>query len=214
MNYYYDVILNWNDTQAYDFYEWNDTDYLELIKKIPILKIKHKAFLDIASNQIKVNADLLEQIKDKTLLSSKKMLNKIDYACLITDNKNVYALEFNQDGYVLNRSKLLIDDEMGILEMAYSLKEFDIYYEIIEPLKSSSNVRQVNDAIHLITLEITNLYENKDAAKLKYLYYEYKKEQVDDINLIYQNIMHDLASPFNLELLKLYYTIKLSYHNV
>ena len=214
MNYYYDVILNWNDDKIYDFYEWNDTDYLELIKKIPIYKVKHKTYLDIISNKVKVSSNFLEEIKDKTLISSKKLIKKIEYASLITDNKNVYALEFNTDGYVISRSKLLIDDEIGILEMTYSLKENDITYEIIEPLIIDNDLRQIKEALHLISLEVTNLYEQKDAAKLKYLYYEYQKEQIEDIDLIYKKILTDLTKPFNSELLKLYYIIKLSYHNV
>ena len=51
MNYYYDIILNWKEDKAYEFYEWNDFDYLELIKKIPLIKVKHKTFLDIVGNR-------------------------------------------------------------------------------------------------------------------------------------------------------------------
>ncbi len=214
MNYYYDVILNWNDDKIYDFYEWNDTDYLELIKKIPIYKVKHKTYLDIISNKVKVSSNFLEEIKDKTLISSKKLIKKIEYASLITDNKNVYALEFNINGEIISRSKLLVEDELNILEMAYNLKENDITYEIIEPLIIDNDLRQIKEALHLISLEVTNLYEQKDAAKLKYLYYEYQKEQIEDIDLIYKKILTDLTKPFNSELLKLYYIIKLSYHNV
>ena len=160
MNYYYDVILNWNDTNIYNFYEWNDTDYLELVKKIPIFKVKHKTFIDIVCNNIKVTKDLLDLIKDRTLLSTKKILNNIEYACLITDNKNVYALEFNKEGYVISRSNLLIDDELSILEISYNLKDIDINYEILSPRNISNNLRQINDAKHLIALEINNLYQN------------------------------------------------------
>ncbi len=214
MNYYYDVILNWNDDKIYDFYEWNDTDYLELIKKIPLYKVKHKTFLDIISNKVIVSLNFLEEIKFQTLLSSKKLVKKIEYACLITDNKNAYALEFNGEGHIISRSRLLVDDELNILEVAYNLKETDISYEIIEPIYASYNLRQINEAIHLITLELNNLYETKSHEKLKYLYYEYKGEELDDIELIYQTILAALKEPFNSELLKLYYIIKLSYHNV
>ena len=214
MNYYYDIILNWNEGQEYEFYEWNDTDYLELIKKIPLIKIKHKDFLNVLTNKIKVSKDFLEEIKDKTLLSTKKIVNKIEYACLITDGKNVLALEFNREGLVISRSKLLIDDELGILEFAYNLKDAIFIYEIVNPLEYNFDLRQEKDAKHLIELEIDNLYRNKDKAKLKYLYYEYKEETLDDIDIIYQNIKKDLEKDLNKELLKLYYVIKLSYHNV
>ena len=214
MNYYYDIILNWSENQEYEFYEWNDTDYLELIKKIPLMKIKHKDFVNVLTNKIKVSEDFLKEIKDKTLLNTKKVINKIEYACLITDGKNVLALEFNKEGLVISRSKLLVDDELGILEFAYNLKEIIFIYEIISPLEYNFYLRQEREAKHLILLEINNLYQNKDKAKLKYLYYEYKEETLDDINLIYHNIIDDLDKDFNKDLLKLYYVIKLSYHNV
>ena len=161
MSYYYDIILNWNEERAYDFYEWNDTDYLELIKKIPLFKVKHKTLLDINENMIKVDNNLLELIKDKTLISGKNILNKINYAALFTDNKNVIAIEFDSNGLSISRSKLLIDDEINIIETTYNLKETILNYEIISKVKMDKTLRQENDAKRLIALEINNLYQNK-----------------------------------------------------
>ncbi len=213
MNYYYDIILNWSDL-AYEFYEWNDTDYLELIKKIPLIKVKHKTFLDLANNQVKVEESLLKLIEDKTLVSEKKNFKRIEYAALFTDAKNVIAIEFNHEGLSISRSKLLIDDELNVLEVMYGLKETMINVEIIEKLESDRTLRQVKDAKRLILLEINTLYQNKEKDKLRYLYYEYKKENIDDIDYIYHNIINDLNHEFNRDILKLYYIIKLSYHNV
>ena len=83
-----------------------------------------------------------------------------------------------------------------------------------EPLKINKEIRQITEAKKLISLELNSLYEKKDLAKLKYLYYEYKKEKIDDLSLLYTNLKLDLGSKFNPEILKLYYIIKLSYHNV
>ena len=214
MNYYYDVILNWNELRAYDFYEWNDFDSLELMRKIPLIKIKHKTFLDFLTHHIKVDPNFLEIIKDKTLISDKKDLKRIEYAALFTDTKNVFAIEFNKEGKSISRSKLLLDDELNVLEVIYGLKETNMEYELEERLPIDHTLRQEKEAKRLIEIEIKNLYENKEVAKLKYLYYEYKKEKVEDINYIYENIMHDLDTKFNKEILKLYYIIKLSYHKV
>ncbi len=214
MNYYYDVILNWNDNIGYEFYEWNDTDYLELIKKIPLIRVSHKLFMDVLTNNIEVDPNFLNEIKDKTFLSSKSIIKRISYACLITDNKNVYALEFNELGHIISRSKLLIDDELNVLEASYNLKENNFNYQVLEPIPLNYGLRQIKEVINLISLELQNLYENKETAKLKYLYYEYKQEKIDDIEIIYQKIHSALTKEFNPELLKLYYIIKLSYHNV
>lgn len=214
MNYYYDIILNWSELNAYEFYEWNDFDYLELIKKIPLIKVKHKVFLDLVSNNVKVEKEFLEYIQDKTLTSTKKGFKKISYAALFTDTKNVLALEFNQDGSSISRSNLLVDDELNVIEATYVLKEVTFNYEIIDKIKKDSSLRQIGEAKKLILLEINNLYKTKDINKLKYLFYEYKKENTDNIEYIYKRLIDDLNTKFNQEILKLYYIIKLSYHKV
>jgi len=214
MNYYYDVILNWNEGDAYNFYEWNDIDYLELVKKIPLFKIKHKTFLDVCETNIKIESSFLELIKDKTLICGKNIINKINYACLFTDTKNVIAIEFNEEGKSISRSKLLIDDELNLIETLYNFKETMFNYEIINNLNLNKKLRQEIEAKRLVTLEINNLYQNKEFSKLKYLYYEYKKEQKETPEEIYKNIINDLNEDITEEILKLYYIIKLSYHNV
>lgn len=213
MNYYYDVILNWCENGAYSFYEWNETDYLELIKKIPIFKVKHKIFMDIMLNNISVDENFLELIKDKTLISGRE-IKKLLYVCMFTDGKNVIALEFNQEGLSINRSNLTLDDELNVLEAAYILKEYSLEYVNVSKIDKREVLRQEDEATKLIYLEINNLYKNRDYAKLKYLYYEYKKEKIDDIDIIYNNIISDLKDNFSKNILKLYYIIKLSYHNV
>ena len=213
MNYYYDIILNWKEDKAYEFYEWNDTDYLELIKKIPLIKVKHKVLLDIIMNNIKVNIPLLETLEDKTLVSAKKNFKRIEYASLFTDGKNVIAIEFNHEGKSISRSNLLIEDELNVLEVIYGMKETNFDYEIVNKLEENKEVRQVKEAKKLILLEINNLYKNKEKDKLRYLYYEYKKENIEDIDYIYESITNDL-NKFNQDILKLYYIIKLSYHKV
>ena len=214
MNYYYDIILNWKEDKAYEFYEWNDFDYLELIKKIPLIKVKHKTFLDIVGNNIKVEPEFLETIKDKTLVSDKLNFKQIEYTCLFTDTKNVIAVEFNQKGKSISRSNLLIDDELNVLEVIYGMKEINLNIEILEKIEETNTIRQIEEARKMIELEIKNLYEQEDKNKLKYLYYEYKKEKTDDISYIYESIMNDCHTKFNEDILKLYYIIKLSYHKV
>jgi len=214
MNYYYDIILNWNEDVAYEFYEWNDTDYLELIKKIPLFRIKHKSLIDIISNKIKVSEEFLNLIKDKTIISGKNIINRVTYASLFTDGKNIVAVEFNSEGYSISYSKLLIDDELNVLEISYDLRDYPLEYEIVEKLKLITNLRQEDEAKRLITLELNNLYQNKDLAKLKYLYYEYKKTTKENLEEIYQELIESLNKDFNNNVLKLFYIIKLSYHNV
>ena len=98
--------------------------------------------------------------------------------------------------------------------MIYGMKEINLNIEILEKIEETNTIRQIEEARKMIELEIKNLYEQKDKNKLKYLYYEYKKEKTDDISYIYESIMNDCHTKFNEDILKLYYIIKLSYHKV
>ncbi len=213
MSYYYDCLLNWND-YAYEFYEWDDTDYLEYVKKIPLFKVKHKVLVDLIANNIIISDTILEEIKNKTLISDKKEFKHISYAALFTDTKNVIALEFNDSGLSISRSKLLVEDELNVLEAIYGMKETTFTYTIASFIPSKNTLRQIKEARKIIALEIDSLYEQQDLAKLKYLFYEYKKENIDDITYIYETIKNDLDTKFNEDILRLYYLIKLSYHQV
>ena len=39
MIYVYDILLNWSNDRLYDFFEWEKTDKLEHIKRIPLFKV-------------------------------------------------------------------------------------------------------------------------------------------------------------------------------
>lgn len=85
-------------------------------------------------------------IQDKTLISGKNLINNITYAALLTDNKNVIAIEFDKEGNSISYSKLLIDDELNVLESTFNLKEYNLEYEILNKLPLNSNIRQENEA--------------------------------------------------------------------
>ena len=45
MNYYYDIVVNFQDTN-YMFYDWNEKDNIEFIKKIPIFQVTTNTLKD------------------------------------------------------------------------------------------------------------------------------------------------------------------------
>ena len=96
MNYYYDIILNFLDSN-YLFYDWLEQDTLEYIKKIPLYQVTSKKFKEIYAYEGKISLEFLEEIKDKTISKNKKL----KYACLIADKNNALALEFNDEGLVI-----------------------------------------------------------------------------------------------------------------
>ena len=169
MNYIYDLLLNFNE-KIYEFYDWNKTDKIIHIKKIPIFKISSSKMNIIKNNKICFEDSFLEKIYRKTEEFMNRKNKYIDYACLFTDGVEVIGINVNKK---TTYSKLLIDEESEVINMSLHMTEKNIEIKIlenkkIELFKTRKEIEQINE-----TKNIFNkiLKENND-EKLKYLYYE------------------------------------------
>lgn len=212
MYYYYDVLLNFGiDGELYEFYEWEEEDNVEFIKKIPLFRVSLDCLKDTLKYKTKFDSSLVEQIKEKTIVKgSTESLNTF----LISDSKNTLALEVNEEGKVISRSKLLPSDELNISEVMFTIRESTLHYEKLEKYPSITTLRQERKIKKLIQQEIDTLYEENNTSKLKYLYYEWFNKNNDNIEEIYKEMASSLQKEYNDNLSIVYDFIKLSYHNM
>lgn len=212
MYYYYDVLLNFGiDGELYEFYEWEEEDNVEFIKKIPLFRVSLDCLKDTLKYKTKFDSSLVEQIKEKTIVKrSTESLNTF----LISDSKNTLALEVNEEGKVISRSKLLPSDELNISEVMFTMRESTLHYEKLEKYPSITTLRQERKIKKLIQQEIDTLYEENNTSKLKYLYYEWFNKNNDNIEEIYKEMASSLQKEYNDNLSIVYDFIKLSYHNM
>ena len=132
MIYTYDILLNWTkDTRLKEFYEWNLEDDLEHIKKIPIIRVKDIMLKSLLTSKIKIDKTFLSKIKDKTESYFHNEIDVIDYAVIVTTSKKSLALELDNEGNVIYKSNLLLDEEEEVLEIGEELIPMDIPYKVI-----------------------------------------------------------------------------------
>ena len=72
MNYYYDILLNFQE-KYYWFYEWDQNDNIDFIKKIPIFHVDSKTYIELLTKKISLNKEFLNSIENKTKLKSKNI---------------------------------------------------------------------------------------------------------------------------------------------
>lgn len=210
MNYYYDVLLNYQD-KYFMFYEWDELDVIEFVKKIPLFHVDSKVVIDMISKIFKIEDSFLKQIENKTKLKQNKYLK---YNCIVSDGKNSLALEFNEDGEVINKSSLMVEDELNINEFIYSIKESKINYEIIKNDIFTKEIRQEIKIKKILKLEIESMYEKKEYSKLKFIYLEWFNEILDNIDTMYNNMLNSIKNKLTEKEYHIYELIKLSYNNV
>ena len=208
MNYYYELNLNFND-DLYYFYEWDENDKLERIKKIPIIKIKSKLFKTIVNNNFEIDDNTFKYIENKTL---NKDVFKINNACIFCDTKNCIAIEFDNNKKSIARSFLMLEDENNICDISYTLKYHDVYLENIKKLNTNNELRQELKIKKIITKEIFELYKNNNLKKLKYLYYEWFNLIENNKDVIVKNMYAEQKKDLKTIHHEIYNIIKMSYN--
>ncbi len=183
MNYIYDILLNFHEI-LYDFYDWNPSDNIINIRKIPLLKISSTQLKEIKENFIHFDSTLLKRIENRTELFSGKDIQYIQYCCLFSDGTEVIAVVIKNNS--LKKSRLLVDEELEVLEVVTRLNEEQITYQIVKKEKQIEfKTRKEMDTEKMIRRHLKKLKEENALQQLRYLYYECFNEKEEDLNKIF-----------------------------
>lgn len=200
--------------EIYEFFEWELNDEIEHIKKMPLFKVKSNIFDGMMNNDFKVEGDFLDKICNLCEKYTSASIEKIPYASLFTDGIRVIAIEFDEKGKSIYRSRLLLDEEQDIIILSNKLSEYQL---IINTIRKRNNQKFVSrlecDIKRVLTKEIKGSYENGNFEKLKYLYIEFFGKDQDNIDVMYKKLLESINKEINYNHNKLYEVIKLSYQN-
>ena len=209
MNYYYDIVVNFQDTN-YMFYDWNEKDNIEFIKKIPIFQVTTNTLKDFISYNIILNEEILNNIKDKTKLKK----NILKYCALFVSKNGAIALEFNDNGLSISRSFLQIEDEVNVLESLFTLPITKFNYKIKNKINVNNMLRIEEEIKRFIEIEVNSLYKRKKYTKLNYLYNEWFKKDKKNPKEMKEEMHKKLENGITEKEINIYNLIKLSYNNV
>ena len=212
MIYTYDILLNWTkDDRLKEFFEWNLEDDLEHIKKMPIIRIRESLLKDLLTSKVKIDKTFLSKIKYKSESYFHNEIDVIDYAVIVTTEKKALALELDNEGNIMYKSSLLIDEEEEVLEIGEELVIMDIPYEVITKNKKVSYLtRKEEEEKKFLIKEIKKIKQNKERSKLNYLYKEFFVDNVESFNDKLTLLEKEISKDYNSFHHNLYNLLKLS----
>ena len=195
MTYVYDLLINLNNYD-YKFYEWNDKDEIEYLKKSVILKISDYIYEKLLTNNIIIGNKTLDLIKDKTCILKNKVIENITYMGIFTNGKDVIGITFSKDGKKKKKTRFTIQDELELLEISSSLKYIKIDYKEItnNEYNISFITREDKENINKIINELKIIKEDKE--KINYLYYEWFNRKSESNNP-YEELINDIVKNYN-----------------
>ena len=212
MIYTYDILLNWTkEERLKEFYEWNLEDDLEHIKKMPIIRIRESLLKDLLTSKVKIDKTFLSKIIYKSESYFHNEIDVIDYAVIVTTEKKALALELDNEGNIMYKSSLLIDEEEEVLEIGEELVIMDIPYEVITKNKKVSYLtRKEEEEKKFLIKEIKKIKQNKERSKLNYLYKEFFVDNVESFNDKLTLLEKEISKDYNSFHHNLYNLLKLS----
>ena len=196
MNYIYDVILNFQKNY-YDFYEWNKNDDIYHIRKIPILKISKKDFIEIKNNNIifdKTSINFLENPKIQAEKFNQTGITKIKRTIIIACENMAMAIKINKNGQIEYKSSLLPEENEDAIEIIKFQKETNLKYKIIKNNKPTTfQTRFELEHAYFINQELNKIYKEKNQKKLSFLYLECFNKNENNIDLAYKNLKKSIT---------------------
>ena len=198
MNYIYDIVLNFLENY-YQFFEWNRNDKIKNISKIAVYHIKDDDLINLTNNKIIVDTNFLETLKEDNKKYKKIM-------CLVSNTKQTIGLLFAPDGTLLKRSSLLFEEETEVNNFARTLPITTVTYQKNESVIPLNNLRiEIEKKDTLIKF----IADTPDILTLKYLYYEYFKEECNDESKIKTILLDVLDEEWNPNKNNLYKTLNI-----
>lgn len=162
---FYNIEVNLKE-KLYNFYEWNDNDKIIKLSIIKAFLVDDNTYDCILSMKIKVEENFLNKIKE------------FEYTCIFCNYVDSVCVKFNKNGTIRLISKILLEDEILIINKMSDKKVFKLKYEFTNGKNNYSyNTREEDKIIKDINKYIDNL---KNEEIINYLYYEWFNIKIDD----------------------------------
>ncbi len=208
MNYIYDVLLNFQKNY-YEFFEWNKKDHIDHMRKVPIIKVSKKQFLEIKNNIIELEKNFIDKLNMKAETFKKNNITKSPYIFIIGTEYDCIAIKTNKKNIVNYKSSLQPSEQEEILKLLKLQKEIHLNYTIIKKIPQNNfKTRFEIENKNLILKELTKIYKQNNTQKINYLYLECFNKQELNIDKAYTKLKNEIEKS-NKNFKKLYNIFKI-----
>lgn len=212
MIYIYDILLNFCDCgELYDFYEWNQNDSIENIKRVKLVHIDRNLLDDLIYYDGKIEEEFLLKIYRTCEVYTNRKVKIMDYCCLFSDGERVLAIEFDCTGKPIYKSKLLIDEEEEIALLATNLEPLALSFHKTEKILENRFFTRNEIIIRKFLMrEVKDCYYKKNYGKLRFLYEEYFEEENSSYQKMMQLLLNSMKNSIDSKHLNIYQLLKLA----
>lgn len=219
MLYLYDVWVNWfeGEERGYNvchFHEWRKDDNIEILDQVPFLYITDHLFDYIENTLSPLPCRQLEMIHKRAYTRKGQRREPIEYACIVTNGKNVLAIDTVGYDTPLKKSRLIPRQEKQAFELLKRAKQFNFSFVKKEEQKERKFTvldekyvigltRRERQLKKLMMMALEQLRTSDNVEELRYwltewkpqLFTEIKKMTLEEIwDLLYEDVVNGWSS--------------------
>lgn len=184
MLYLHDVWVNWfeaeeNGYNVCSYYEWRKEDKIELLDQVPLLYITEPLYNYIENDMQDLPEELLHRIKKRAYGRKGQIRVPIDYATVVTDGKNILALDTGGYKIPIKKSRLIPRQELNVYNMIknrnkmtfkFNSKEYNKKYHILSmaPELIFGLTRRERQLKQLLMMALDQLRIKNNLEELRY----------------------------------------------
>ncbi len=196
---------------VYDFYEWQPNDTIENIKRIKLIHVERETFDHLLCYDGTIDCEFLLKIYRTCEVYTSKKVKIMDYCCLFSDGERALAIEFNQEGKPIYKSKLLIDEEEEIAVLASNLEFYTLDYQIKDKVLENRFFTRNEILIRKYLMkEVEDSYRKKNYGKLCFLYEEYFDKQSTSYKQMEKDLLDSMQTTIDQKHIGMYQLLKLT----
>lgn len=190
----YDILVNFKN-KPYEFYEWEQKDSINHIKKIPSFKVNDQVMYEFMNYDVCISKEFLQEICDKTEVFYNRTIKTLPYACIFFNDECSIAVAFDETGKTIGKSKLLFDESDEVVEKGRELPYLNILYNVTSKQTGNNKfTRKENKVILLLTKYLDKIYETKKNDEIKYLYFECFDKEEDNVLNAYERLKQSIIN--------------------
>lgn len=198
-----DIKVNFNKNY-YDFFDWNKSDKMIMLKKTPLYYVNNLE--NLINNNVKFSKDFLDKIKNETEVI--KYEPKYKYACVLTNRSKFIAVILDKNGSIKEISDINITDDIELNQDLINQRIKVINYELL-------NIRKKIKFLTREEIKIKEFLNNKinkncDYEQLKYIYFENFNKKEENIDKIVRELKKILNKDWDNNYLRIYNLFKVT----
>lgn len=185
-----DVWVNWFDNEEFgynvcSFHEWRKDDFIELLDKVPVIKVDSNDFSKVENSLDDLPENLLADVRELAAVRKNNELSSLEYCFLLTDSNRSLLIDTLGEKKPIRKSRLIPRHSKMVRELVSTVDIAEYDFSCIDDknvgFEHIGLSRKERKLRNILLDSFERLSTQEDINKLIYYYSEWDFENYKNL---------------------------------